>query len=142
MQEQQLKIALFVSLALTVLLVAGFVIESLSSMGGSEIAEAAQAGGIWMLCENPDCEAAYEVTEEEFLELMRSKGRPGLRMISQLAFRCKKCGQETAYRGMKCPKCGALFIKEDVMGDYADRCPECGYSAIEEMLKSKRAKKR
>lgn len=145
MQEKQLKIALLVSVAVTVLLVAGFVIETLSSSGGgSEIRDAARAGGIWMLCDNPDCEAAYEVTPEEFAELMKSKGPitlgPGV--MSRLTFLCKECAQETAYRGMECPKCGVLFVKEPVVGDYADRCPECGYSAIEEIRRNKTKKKR
>jgi predicted Zn-ribbon and HTH transcriptional regulator len=141
MQEKQLKIALLVSTGITVILAAGFVIESFSGPGSSEIREAVQSSGIWMLCENPDCEAAYEITVEEFANLVRAKGvMLGPNVMSQLAFTCKVCGQETAYRGMKCPKCGTLFIKEEVPGDYADRCPECGYSAIEEAIKAKREK--
>jgi hypothetical protein len=142
MQEKQLKIALLVSVAVTVLLIVGFAIESFTGGSGGGVSRTIGGGGIWMLCENPDCEAAYEVTEEEFRELIKSKGRilfgPGV--MSQLTFICKECGQETAYRGMECPKCGALFIPEDGTGDYPDRCPECGYSATEESVQ-KRTKK-
>jgi DNA-directed RNA polymerase subunit RPC12/RpoP len=138
MQEKQLKIALIVSVSLTGLLVAGFVIESFSGPGDDDIGEASRAGGIWMLCDNPDCEAAYEISEEEFAELMRGKGRPGPGMMGQLAFVCRECGQETAYRGMKCPKCGALFIRESIDGDYADRCPDCGYSAMEKTISERK----
>ncbi len=141
MQEKQLKVALLVSVGITVLLVAGFVVESFSGSGSSEIRKVVGASGIWMLCENPDCEAAYEITPEEFRELVRAKGvMLGPKVMEQLAFVCKECGQETAYRGMKCQKCGALFIQETVAGDYSDRCPECGYSAIEEMVKSRKKK--
>lgn len=142
MQEKQLKIALLVSVAVTALLMVGFVIESFTDSGSGGITDSIRGGGIWMLCDNPDCEASYEVTQEEFRELLRSKGQiilgPGV--MSQLAFICKECGQETAYRGMECPKCGALFIEEEEMGDYPDRCPECDYSATEEKIR-KRTKK-
>ena len=144
MQEKQLRIALIVSVALTGLLVLGFVIESLGGSDSGDVAEATQAGGVWMLCDNPDCEAAYEISEEEFQELLASKGpiSSGPGAISRLTFLCKECGQETAYRGMKCPKCGELFVKEYVPGDYEDRCPACGYSATEEMIRKKREKAR
>jgi predicted Zn-ribbon and HTH transcriptional regulator len=141
MQEKQLKIALLISTGITVILAAGFVVESLTGSENVEIQEAVQSSGIWMLCDNPDCEAAYEITVEEFREMVRAKGvMLGPNVMSQLAFTCKVCGQETAYRGMKCQKCGALFIMEEVPGDFSDRCPECGYSAIEEAIKEKREK--
>lgn len=139
MQEKQLKIALLVSVAVTALLIVGFVIESLTNSSGGGITSSTRSGGIWMLCDNPDCEAAYEVTQEEFNELLKSKGQiifgPGV--MSRLTFICKECGQETAHRGMECQKCGALFIPEDGTGDYPDRCPECGYSATEEKIKKR-----
>jgi predicted RNA-binding Zn-ribbon protein involved in translation (DUF1610 family) len=142
MQEKQLKIALLVSVAVTALLMVGFVIESFTDSSGGGVIGSIRGGGIWMLCENPDCEAAYEVTQEEFNELLRSKGQilfgPGV--MSRLTFVCRECGQETAYRGMQCQKCGALFIPEEGTGDYPDRCPECGYSATEEAIQ-KRTKK-
>jgi len=142
MQEKQLKIALLVSVAVTALLMVGFVIESFTDSGGGGAIGSTRGGGIWMLCENPDCQAAYEVTDEEFRELLASKGQilfgPGV--MSRLTFICKECGQETTYRGMQCQQCGALFIPEDGTGDYPDRCPECGYSATEEKIRERTEK--
>jgi phage FluMu protein Com len=140
MQEKQLKIALIVSLALTGLLVLGFIIESLGGSDSDNVIEVTRAEDIWMLCDNPDCGAAYKVSKEEFRELMESKGPimlgPGV--MSRLTFLCKECGKETTHRGMKCPKCGKLFVKEYVPGYFADRCPACGYSAREEAGKKRR----
>ena len=49
---------------------------------------------------------------------------------------CKKCGKESILKAVKCEKCQAVFFY--VFGnveDYADRCPECGFSKSEDERK-------
>lgn len=83
---------------------------------------------IWMKCRNPACEAVYEMNEREYNKRVQidedsMKARP---------MRCEKCGEDSAYRAEKCEKCGFVFERGTVLGDLPDRCPECGYSKMEE----------
>ena len=94
-------------------------------------------GTVWLLCANEECNAEYELTPEKMRETMVPSGRgmgmtPGMGMQT---FVCIKCGENSAFRAMKCSSgsCGFVFTPVyDGSQDYADRCPECGYSAIEE----------
>ena len=110
-----------------------------SSGGGSR-------GPMQMLCVNPDCGYAFEISQKEFREQMMEKGPAGQMMMGPMAappaFTCPKCGEQSAYMATKCPKCGKVFINDySITDDYPDRCPECGYSAMEERYdKRKKAK--
>ena len=55
-----------------------------------------------------------------------------------LPFICPKCNQETVFRATKCESCGNLFLpKAARKGEYADRCPECGFSKREQNQKNR-----
>ena len=89
----------------------------------------------WVKCENPDCKISYEMAMRDYYQLvdtkMRGKGNRGMPPIA-----CKKCGKESLFRAVKCEKCQAVFFY--VFGsveDYADRCPGCGFSKLEEASK-------
>lgn len=97
---------------------------------------------IQMLCD--DCGAEFEISSGRYKKEMVKKGAigpmgptgppPGLA--------CPDCGQESAYTATKCRKCGAVFQPDDATyNDYYDRCPECGYSAMEEKHRSRKSKK-
>ena len=45
---------------------------------------------------------------------------------------CPKCGEPSGYRVVKCEKCGEIFERGTVPADFADRCPKCGHSHIEQ----------
>ena len=100
--------------------------------GGS----AGSKGPVQMLCVNPDCGYAFEISRDEFRKQMMKKDPMGPMMGpmgAPPAFTCPKCGKESAYMATKCPKCGNVFIIDySISDDYPDRCPECGYSALEE----------
>jgi hypothetical protein len=51
---------------------------------------------------------------------------------------CGGCGEEGGYRAEKCGKCGLIFGRGSVAHDFADRCPECGFSGAEESRKDAR----
>ena len=85
---------------------------------------------VYLLCSNEDCGAAQELTKEEFANLA-SGVNP--RLINDTPFLCPKCGQETAYKAVKCPKCGEVYFWDYEAADgFRDRCPGCGFSAMEE----------
>ena len=98
-------------------------------------------GPIPMLCINPDCGASFELSRDEYSEQLIAnqsettmRGMGGRRMAGPSAFTCPDCGKKSAYMATKCPKCGAFFI-EGQAGDqqFPDRCPECNYSAMEDI---------
>jgi len=105
--------------------------------GGGGGAPGAPTGPSPMLCVNPDCGHIFEMTQEERRKQMLAKGRGAMARRMAPSFICPKCGEESAYQARKCPKCETVFIPDFGSGDFADRCPECGYSAIEERRESK-----
>ena len=106
--------------------------------GGGGGGGAGAAGPVSMLCVNPDCGHIFEMTMEERREQMLAKGRAAMRrMGGPPASNCPQCGEESAYQANKCSKCNTVFIADYTSGDFADRCPECSYSAIEERRATK-----
>ena len=103
-------------------------------------------GKIWFKCVNPKCNAAYSLTPDEFAKLQGNNPMMPMMMPGQTpAFQCQKCSQKTAYMATKCEnkKCGEIFITQMPMPgkanqDFPDRCPKCGYSAIEQMEKEQK----
>ena len=95
-------------------------------------------GKIWFKCVNPDCNQPYSLTIDEF---QKAQGNSPMMMPmmtgQQQAFKCQKCGQQSAYMAVKCgnPKCDNVFIMQSVNNDFPDRCPKCGYSAMEQSEK-------
>jgi len=82
---------------------------------------------MWVKCTNPDCGAAYEMSESEHIEWVRESAYS----TGPVPIRCEKCGEDSAYQAIKCEKCGTVFVMGTVPDDFADRCPECGYSETE-----------
>lgn len=101
-----------------------------------------RAGGpLQMLCTNPDCGKAFEMSRRDFREGMTDMEGPGGRMSGVGAmpvFTCRYCGEESARVATKCEKCGKISVTGSVRGDYPDRCPECGYSHIEEKIQRRK----
>ena len=83
---------------------------------------------VWVKCTNPDCEAEYQTDKKEFYKEVKKAG----------PITCKECGEPTLVRAVKCEKCGVVFPYGAVgPGDFGDRCPECGYSKVEEGRKNR-----
>ena len=98
-------------------------------------------GTVQLLCANEECNAEYELAVQKMRETMvpsgPAAGTPGM---GPQMFVCIECGENSAFRAMKCGQCGLVFTEVyDGSQDYADRCPECEYSAIEDR-RSKRKK--
>ena len=94
-------------------------------------------GARQMLCVNEECNVEYELSLDEFRELMTAQG-PGAMMMPGMgpqAFTCQECGEESAFMAVKCGQCSFVFVQSyGGSEDYPDRCPECDYSATEERL--------
>lgn len=86
---------------------------------------------IWVKCTEGQCGATYQMELNQYFEELKTKqktwagfGTPGLT--------CEKCGNDSAYRAIKCEKCGTIFRRVAGRGTFADRCPECGFSKTQE----------
>ncbi len=134
MDENKKKIVMIV-IVVACLALAGAIAVINFGGGGSTSSAAAQEAQP-MLCVNPDCGHVFEMTMEERREKMRERGRT-TRRGGPIAFACPQCGEESAYQANKCSKCSTVFIPDYTTDDVPDRCPECGYSDIEERRQKK-----
>lgn len=132
MDESKKKLVMVVVVVVCLALAGAIAVINFGGGGGTS-AEA--QGPQPLLCVNPDCGHIFEMSIEERREIIRERGRMRRRGGPQ-AFTCPKCGEESAYQANKCTKCSTVFIP-DYTGDFVDRCPECGYSAIEERRQQK-----
>jgi len=89
----------------------------------------------WVKCRNPDCGAGYEITKMEYFKYVQKHDDPRLSEAPPLV--CTKCGQKGIYIAIKCEKCGLVFERGTIPGDFEDRCPnpECSYSKEEVLRK-------
>ena len=93
---------------------------------------------MWVKCSNPDCGVAYEMDKKEFYEYIRGN-RDRQNILKMPALPCNECGEKSVYKAVKCEKCGKVFfVGAAGANDYNDRCPDCGYSNIEELRKRKK----
>ncbi len=139
MTEKQIKTGLYVSIAITGLLVLGFIGETLGIWGGTGGGTSSRSGNIYMMCDSTG--DSYELSRDEFRKLMQEKSPEGMMgpMMGpmgggMMAYKCQICGQDDAFIAQKCQKCGEVFTMDyQITDDYPDRCPACDYSRIEEM---------
>lgn len=125
------KKPIMIAVIVVCLILAG-IITYFNSKGEDTGAESVAAGVMmWVKCENPDCNADYEMDQKEFYTLIEQMRDPGSGRTPSLV--CQSCGEESIREAAKCPKCDLVFVKRSLkQGDYADRCPDCGYSERED----------
>lgn len=127
--EDSKKKPVMIGVIVACLVLAGLV-TYISSRGSSGIDAIPQSEMIWLKCNNQDCNAEYQISKRDYYKA-REQG--------QVA--CKECGKESVFQAEKCEKCGLVFFLDIPQGgmsvtpgsgDFIDRCPDCGYSKIEE----------
>ena len=94
-------------------------------------------------CNNPACNAVYEMSLKKYLNDTQERMRANPLVNSIPALTCEKCGKDSVYRAEKCqnPECGITFLSGIVQGDLPDRCPKCKQSATEESRKKRLAER-
>jgi len=83
----------------------------------------------WVKCRNPACEAEYQITKKQYFEYVEKHDDPSMGEAPPLI--CKKCGEHSVHRAVKCENCGLVFEMGTIRGDYQDRCPKCRHSKLE-----------
>jgi DNA-directed RNA polymerase subunit M/transcription elongation factor TFIIS len=132
MVEDKKKIVMVVIIVVCLGLAAVIAVINFGGGGSGGSTSGGTTGSTQMLCVNPDCGHMYELTPEERRRQMFEGGRMMMRQMGPPVFTCPQCGEESAYQANKCPKCETVFVPDWNSDDFTDRCPECGYSAIEE----------
>lgn len=123
---------------IVVCLVLAAVIFFATRSGGPAGIESIPEGELtWVMCNNPDCKARYQMPLREFFKQIEERMRANPTMMQTPALVCKDCQEESVYRAVKCPKCEHMFFYGNP-NDFNDRCPECGYSQMEEDRKRAR----
>ncbi len=105
--------------------------------GGGGINEIPSDEMQWMLCRNAACNAAYQIPKRDFARHMQENFRP---MTNENpAMVCRECGKKSVFQAVKCANCEKVFPYGTVPNDFADRCPECEFSATEDKRERRRA---
>ena len=131
--EEQTKKWLSIAFAVVALIVAGIVISKTFS-GGSGSGGGVNAK-VYLLCKS--C-GEMEVTKDEFREIRVNQPVLMNPMVGgPMLVNCPKCGKKTCAVATKCQGCGNVYVVVPKPGstEPPDKCPKCGYSAIEERRK-------
>lgn len=89
----------------------------------------------WMMCRNPDCEHRRQMPLRQYYMALEAYVKEHPDSITALAtpgLPCEKCGEDSAYKAVKCARCALVFEVGWKRGDFEDRCPKCGRSQIEQ----------
>jgi rubredoxin len=115
-------------IVLVCILIAG-IIFAVTLTGSDEGIDKLSGEVVYIKCTNPNCAYVEEIDKADFFQMIHKEYDD-----VEANLECSKCGSR-AYRAIKCSNCGHIFRKGTVGNDYRDRCPECGYSQIEENRK-------
>lgn len=132
--EENAKKTLLIVVAVACLAAAGIVMYK--TMGGGAAA-GQPAGQTWVKCNNPKCGNEYDISAKEYTDFVMNNGGPRQFMMNgAVPMKCPKCNEESAFKGMKCEKCGKVFFPGTVEGKAQDTCSGCGHSPSEAAAKS------
>ena len=136
MEENTKKVVLGVVIVACII-AAGIITYATRSGSGGGIEDVQRGTLVWLKCTNADCEHTWQMDQRDYFEYLQEHRDP--MAMSAPGVLCPECGQESGYHAEKCEKCGIIFLRASVPHDFADRCPECGYSKTEEARKAARS---
>jgi hypothetical protein len=131
------KKPLMIAIIIVCLGVAGAVTYMRAGGGGGTINDIPADKMTWVKCNNPQCEATYQMAERDYHKAIQAAMDP--RSLATPPLTCEKCGKASVYKAFKCPYCGDVFFAGAVKNDFADRCPKCNKSQTEEIRKARKA---
>ncbi len=131
--DQGKKSLLLVLLVIVLGVVAVLLFLGRARRGSHGVESIDSAEKTWMMCTDPGCQAKYEIAKKEYFEFVENN-RTGMQVPGM---KCGECGKTSAFRAVKCGKCGNIFLYGAKGLDYADRCPKCHYSKMEQDRKAR-----
>ncbi len=133
MEEGKKKIIMIVVIVVCFAAAGIIYYKTHSSRGAGSIASIERGTEtVWVKCR--DCGHTWQMDKRDYFEYLQEHRVT----IEAPPIVCPKCGKESGYRAEKCEKCGFVFERGAVPGDFSDRCPKCGYSAREEARKKRK----
>ena len=136
--EESKKKPVMIGVIIGCLVLAG-VITYLTQRDKTDGPESLERGVMyWLKCTAEGCGHEWQMDRRDYFEYLEE--HQDLNTMAAAGVECPKCGGETGYRAEKCEKCEHTFMRGTVPHDFADRCPECGYSKTEEERKDTRKK--
>jgi len=137
--EESRKKPIMIAVIVVCLGAAAFITFRGGSGGGGGFEDIPNDATVWVKCNNPSCNAEYEMNEKEYYKQMREQPfDPDAPSAPPLT--CEKCGKPSLYLAIKCanPACGIVFFKGAAgPNDFPDRCPKCRISKMEEDRKQR-----
>ncbi len=137
--EDSKKKPIMIAVIVACLVLAGIITYATRSKEEGGIAAIKRGKMTWLKCRNPDCGHEYQMDLKDYFIYMKEHQDPMSLTAPEIV--CPECGEESVYRAEKCEKCGLIFEMGTIPNDFADKCPECKYSKIEESRKKARARK-
>src|SRR3989339_1032905 len=113
MEDSKKKVMGIVIIVLC-LTVAGALFLKRSSKA-SDIPNEFQGKVVWLECRNPECKATYEIDKYEYYKWSENNRSP--MALSAPPMECKQCGKKSAYKALKCEKCGETFFPGESQSD-------------------------
>jgi len=139
-----MKNKLYVVIIVLCLVGAAWIFIRSRSHSGTGLDSLPPGESIYIKCDNPECGAVYQMDKKDYFKQKEEKTQanrvPGMRPTVP-PISCRECGKETAFRAVKCEKCGHVFFygaRKGTGPGFADRCPKCGFSKDEEGRKAAR----
>jgi len=130
------KKQVMIGVAVFCIIAAGGIFFLTHSGGGTGVDSIPDSEKMWVKCNNPACGAEYQLPAKKVYKFLQENVNPLAN--SEPAMVCEKCGEKSVYRAEKCENCGKVFfLHASGVGDYADRCPYCQYSAEEAKRKAR-----
>ena len=129
--DEEKKKKVMIGVIVVCLLVAGVIFLTTGGSGNSY--RPGKKGPVTMLCTN--CEHIYTMTRDDLVEEVTSKGLLGPQPMTP-KLTCPECSEDAAIMAFQCKECETAFPRGTSLQDYSDRCPECGYSEMEEKRKA------
>lgn len=84
----------------------------------------------WVKCTNADCEHEWQMDRGDYFVYLKEHQDPASMALPAIV--CPECGKESGFRAEKCNKCGLVFKRGSVPHDFADKCPSCNFSELED----------
>jgi len=129
--EESKKKQLLIGVIIVCLAVAGIITYATRSGTGNGDFSEFKGQQVWLKCANESCGATFDIDKAEYYKKLDEYMAENPMTSIAPAFECPQCGQQSAYEAVKC-KCGNIFFPQQKGSDFADRCPKCKYSQIEE----------
>ena len=92
---------------------------------------------VWVKCDSGNCDAEYQMEKKVYYAEVQEKRKLDPMSLMNVPVDCQQCSNVSLQLAEKCEQCEHVFFKATAGGDYGDKCPGCGHSAIAAKISSR-----